>query len=143
MPVCGQHRVDDCIEVTVANPLGLAQRPLLSERQALRYRTATLILGCDANLNPVQHPHAQRVVNKLPDGVGHYSPALELGTKPIAEAGRAILPIHAEEADHPRYVSVNDDGGLKTVVPGRLGFRFADESKRILEGLGSGPWQPP
>src|SRR5262245_53882836 len=116
MPVGGQHRVHDAVEPATLAQFRLAQGPLPAKAEASATGPAGQTPLGNPNLDSVQMPPAQRVVDERPHRRGHDSAALVLLAEPVAEAGRAVSPIDADAADNSRNRAPADDGSLKAVV---------------------------
>src|SRR6185295_9741393 len=90
-----EEPVDDEVEIALAVALGVAPDALLAEARALRDGPAARVVHGGADLDPVQPPRAERMVDERAHGLRHRAPPLVVGGKPVADARRTVQPADA------------------------------------------------
>jgi hypothetical protein len=103
------ERVHDLVNVAVAHPLGLARDSLLGEHKALGDGAAAGVVDCRADLDPVESPRPERVIDECPDGTSHSAATLRRFGQPVADAGRTVPPGDIVEPNHPDDPPILDD----------------------------------
>jgi hypothetical protein len=128
--------------VAVGEGLGLPEDPLLDEPQSLAERPAALVFDRAPDLDPVQPPDVERVLDEGRDGPGHQPTPLVGFRDPVADADAAVLAVErvvAEDASNP---VVDRQRNLKAAVRGGLLASRADELEGARAGLRVGPRHP-
>ena len=141
-PIGREHRVQHGVDPAVADPLDLQQAALLAEAEPLRDPAAGEVLDAGADLDAVDAPGADRVVDERPHRAGHDPPALLVLREPVADARAAVLPIDAVEADHADRPAVALDHGLEPVVVADLAPGSTDEGERRVAVVPGRPRHP-
>src|SRR3954469_25863885 len=98
-PLGGEHAVDDEVRVAAREALGAAQDALLAEPEPLRDRAAADVVGRRADLDAVQLPAVEGVLDERADRRGHDPAALMALGQPVADARVAMAPVDAVVAD--------------------------------------------
>jgi hypothetical protein len=83
----------------------------MGETKSLGYRAAAGVIDSRTDLDPVEPPRTECVIDEGTDGASHGAAALCVSGQPVADAGRAVLPGDAVEPDHPGDLAVLDGRG--------------------------------
>src|SRR2546423_6440926 len=141
-PVGREHRVHGVVVEAAGNPHRLAQHALGGEAEALGERAAASVLDVQANLDAVQPPLGEGVIDDRVHGLGHRARALRSLIQPVADTGRPVGPVDAVEADHPHDPPALDDRRLKALFRGLLRVCPRDELARLRARLRLRPREP-
>lgn len=142
VPVDREHCVDHAIKVVAINKLGLAQDALLGKSKAFGNGTTLAVFDRGPDLDPVEPPDCDRMINHKAHGASHQPPALMVGVEPVAQHGSAVPPVNLHVADHSCDAALANDGAVKAFVGRDLPFTAVDELEGILKGLCRRPCQP-
>src|ERR1700722_17876791 len=142
-PLVGQHGVNSKVSELPADTFAIAENTLLLESEALGDRTAASVIDVGTNLDPVELPDHESMVDECLHRAGHRAAALCRFGQPIANAACAVLPRDAVETDHPGDLVLNDDSHLETVIVCQLIASTFDKGLRVLECLAGSPRHPP
>src|SRR5207253_3960283 len=105
-------------------------------------RAAAIVVDARADLDAVQAPRVERLVEHCAERPRHRPATLRVGSEPVADARRAVLHVDAVKADHADDPPALEDRRLAAVPVANLFAAPRDEARGVLARLLRGPWQP-
>ena len=115
------------IDKAVIQPLDLAHDAFVREAQTAGDGATALVASGAANLQPVKPPNVKPVLNQRAHRICHDAGSLVRLSQPIADAGRAILPVDVDEARHANQLTAQPHTQFEALTTLRLFMRQADE----------------
>jgi hypothetical protein len=126
-PVVHEHRIDGDVLERVTVSLCLSEYSFFDKAETLGNRSAASIAHRHADFDAVELPDNEGVPGQGLDGFCHDPAPLVILGEPVADAGRSVVLIDAEESDHADDCVTLDDRRLKAIVVCNLLPRSTDE----------------